>query len=228
MPRQRKMRGEATFPSPIGRFKLQERSNSKSPRPWTPEAPPIKFGVALSDMKKGWSRAYVKAVKIYFDSLVNRGEPYPGWEKFERTLAFDYARLILLLDFPSEKLQNRLLKMFVDSLALGKSLGRPRKCTQLRCIHHALAMKSMWKFDRLIQERWNLAQSLRKQGKSVRDELVKRSVPSNEIKALTVPNVTAESWLAYSYASRSRINPRTARNAIRSYEKVLSCKIISS
>src|SRR5208282_3328432 len=112
----------------------------------------------------------------------------------------------------------------------GKRRGRPRKeQAQLLCIHHAQAMERMWKPEEQTQQRWKLVQSLRKQGKKdVRAELVKRGVPPSDIKALTVPNVTAESWLAHSYASSSRsgISQRTARNALRKFEKVMRFRIV--
>jgi hypothetical protein len=50
---------------------------------------------SLSDTK--WKAAWL-AVQMYRDSVHWEGKPWPGWEAFERDLAFQFAVLLSLLN----------------------------------------------------------------------------------------------------------------------------------
>ena len=185
-----------------------------------PEPPPSVPGPPLSKLPQTVSKAYVEAVRTYYESIAVFGKPYPGWQEFERRLACEYALLVRLLSgIPLENLRVRLLKIFAESLNLGKRRGRPRKAQKdLRYLSHGNSMEQLW--QRELKMIWQLKISVEKLGKDARTELAKRHVSQELIQLVTVPSATAESSLARLFAarSRSRISVGTARNAIRKYE----------
>lgn len=161
---------------------------------------------------------FIGAVIIYSEAVKQRGTPYPGWEKFERYLAYSFALLLrFLAALPYDDARSQLLGLFLSSLDFEKKRGRRKRAQRdLRWFHHGLRMNRLW--DAELQAAWNMKESLQRSGDSL--ERLRKSFPNDVVDVISTPKVTTESSLSRLYARRHNLMFGTARNALRAYKKV--------
>jgi hypothetical protein len=160
-----------------------------------------------------------KALRVYFDAVRLGGQPYPGWDAFERELAYQFAFLLLFLgELPRSNVRALLLEMFLDGLNLPNQRGKARKAReQQQEFIHGHEMEKLW--DETLQSTWNMKVSLEQSGNDPRAFLPKRGVPDKVVLALCSPKSTPESSLARVYSDTVHISFGYARNALRAYQK---------
>jgi hypothetical protein len=155
---------------------------------------------------------------MYCDAIMVRNEPWHGWERFERELAFQFATLLYFLRaLPKENLRHRVLDLFLDSLNLENRRGRAHKSKiQLWYYLHGEAMSSLWEQE--LQRAWNMKESLVVTRAQITPRL-KRDFNGDVVRAVLARRSTPESSLAEVYAFRRHLSQGMARNALREYQK---------
>jgi hypothetical protein len=158
------------------------------------------------------------ALRMYCDAISLRNKPWPGWETFERELAFQFATLLILLQaLPRDGPRSRLLRLFLDHLNFENKRGRARKAKKdLMDFRHGVEMDGLWKDH--LQEAWNMKRSLENAGTSPGPRL-KKSFDEDVVSVVLSPRATPESSLARLYAQRKNVSVGRAANALRQYKK---------
>ncbi len=175
--------------------------------------------------------AFIGATQIYFDALLWHRVVPAGWTAFERTLAFNFAYLILALaDHPRETPRRDFILLFLRSLSLRNWRGRPRKAREkLRAYIHGEMMKRLW--DNEVGPAWNMKVSLENQGQDPEARLRRTGVSEDVIRVVLLAR-SVEASLARVYAGRNNnianVAFGTARNALRDYLKMKGIKLAPS
>jgi hypothetical protein len=187
-----------------------------------PDPPPFSVGNLFFPCESAIPREIHKAVwgalEMYCDAVIVRNEPWPGWERFERELAFQFATLLFFLRaLPKENNRHRVLDLFLDSLNFVNKRGRAHKAKrQLWYFHHGEAMSALW--DQELQAVWNMKKSLEVTGAPIAPRL-KKAFSEDLVRAVLARKSTPESSLAEVYAGRRHLSRGMARNALREYRK---------
>ena len=192
----------------------------------SPEPPPA---TGVNPFEYGrLGKHFFTAVRWYVESVRDAGKLWPGWETFERKLAFDYALILLLLsEVPRPENRRLLLDYWLASLGLKAKRGPiPKDRNRLMAVIHGRQMKRLWEDE--MYTAWNMKKSLEEQGVDPRIAMAKSGSKQDLIDAVLAPKTTRESSLARLYANRSKttkVRYGTARNALRLYRKLSRSKV---
>lgn len=162
-----------------------------------------------------------KALRMYLKAIELHGRPYPGWEPFERSLAEQFALLLVVLrGLPTEDLRRQLMTLFLDAQNFGNKRGRRRKDkAELRSRIHGQRMIQLREDE--LGAAWNMKRSLEFQKTDPRERLEKTHIAEDVIRAVLSPRASFDSSLATVYAERNHLSYGTARNALRAYQKLV-------
>jgi len=179
---------------------------------------PKRIGKSVLRQRKRMGEFVSKALRIYLDSVDRFGSPYPGWEVFERDLAFQFALVLSLLhSVPRRRFRLQLLELFLDALNLEEKRGRPRKAKEkLEDFAHGRRMEDLWQSE--LYPAWNMKGSLERAGQDSRTRLQKEFA-GDVVRAVLSLKATPESSIAKVYSERRHISEGRARNALRAYQK---------
>jgi hypothetical protein len=187
-----------------------------------PEPPPISvaglFFPANSAIPREIKKAVWQALKMYCETISFRGAPWPGWEGFERELAFQFATLLSFLGAsPRESARRKLLDLFLASLNLENKRGAARKAKKdLMDLHHGEQMNKIWNDE--VRPAWKMKKSLEAARAMVESRLTK-SFKEDVVLGVLSRKATAESSLSRVYAKRKNLSFGRARNALREYQR---------
>lgn len=162
-------------------------------------------------------KPFREAIRIYSDSVVIRGLPYPGWETFERDLAFNFAVLIRLLgELPQHRWRQKLLRLVLESLALPNKRGAPLKDARLlSAMVRGRQMASLW--ETKLLPAWKIRKRCEGNTQVMRFRLEKLHFDEKDIAAFLNRRASPRSVLALVYSRRFNVALGTARNALREY-----------
>ena len=160
-----------------------------------------------------------EALRLYLRAIELHGRPFPGWEPFERSLASQFATLLLFLGaLPREGDRRRFLELFLDALNFDNQKGRARKAkSTLAYVTQGQQMSRLW--TDVLQPAWRMKASLERMGQEPTARLNK-NFESDVYSAVLSHKATPESSIAKLYAQRNHISVGTARNALRAYQKL--------
>jgi hypothetical protein len=160
------------------------------------------------------------ALRMYLKAIELHGRPYPGWEPFERSLAEQFAVLLVAVrGLPTEDSRRQLMTLFLDAQNFGNKRGRRRKDkAKLRIRIHGQRMVQLGEDE--LAAAWNMKRSLEFQKTGLRERLEKSHFAEDVIRAVLSPKATFASSLATVYAERNHLSYGTARNALRAYQKL--------